>query len=194
MFYNLLYPLADVFTPFNIFRYNKIFHSNAYGLGFSYYNGYSSGSSNRVYNNTIFNSDESGAWVDGNNNTVKGNTINEAPIGVHFFGTGNISFTGGVSAFIPTGPQGASVPVISPFFGDVDTRNPLSGVMHVRTDIANEIIVTWDAVGRFASHGDLLDSFQLVVRGPGYSIPVGEGAIGFFYKSMQWDDTVSAGG
>jgi len=102
---------------------------------------------------------------------------------------GNISFTGGVSAFIPTGPQGASVPVISAFFADVDTRNPLSGVMHVRTDIANEIIVTWDAVGRFASHGDLLDSFQLVVRGPGYSIPVGEGAIGFFYKSMQWDDT-----
>ena len=43
-------------TPFNIFRYNKIFHSNAYGLSFSYYNGYSSGSSNRVYNNTIFNS------------------------------------------------------------------------------------------------------------------------------------------
>jgi hypothetical protein len=43
-------------TPFNVFRFNKIFHSNAYGLGFSYYNGYSSGSSNRVYNNTIFNS------------------------------------------------------------------------------------------------------------------------------------------
>jgi len=100
---------------------------------------------------------------------------------------GNISFSGGISAFVPTGPQGASVPLISPFFADVDTRNTLSGVMHVRSDIANEIIVTWDAVGRFANRGDLLDSFQLVVRGPGYAIPVGEGAIGFFYKDMQWD-------
>lgn len=39
----------------NLFRYNKIYHGNAYGLGFSTYSGYSSGSMNRVYNNTFFN-------------------------------------------------------------------------------------------------------------------------------------------
>jgi hypothetical protein len=116
-----------------------------------------------------------------------------------FFGTpytqfwannnGNISFTGGISAYVPTGPTGANVPIISPFFGDVDTRNAISGVMRLRTDIANEIIVTWDAVGYYDQHADLLNSFQLVVRGPDYAIPVGEGTIGFFYRTMQWEDT-----
>lgn len=100
---------------------------------------------------------------------------------------GNISFTNGIAAFTPTGPQGASEPIISPFFADVDTRNSASGVMYLRNDIPNEIVVTWDGVGYYNSHADLLNSFQLVLRGPDYSIPTGEGAIGFFYKGMQWE-------
>ncbi|HEX8778959.1 MAG TPA: nidogen-like domain-containing protein [Rhodanobacter sp.] len=100
---------------------------------------------------------------------------------------GNVSFTGGISSYTPDGPQGASEPIISPFFADVDTRNPDSGVMYLRNDIPNEIIVTWDGVGYYNSNADRLDSFQLVLRGPGYSIPAGEGAIGFFYKDMQWE-------
>jgi len=47
-------------TGYNIFRYNNIYHSVAYGLGlYSYYGSgtqYASGSYNKVYNNTIFNS------------------------------------------------------------------------------------------------------------------------------------------
>jgi hypothetical protein len=43
-------------TPYNIFRYNKLYHHNAYGLGTYSYTGYSNGSYNRIYNNTIFNS------------------------------------------------------------------------------------------------------------------------------------------
>jgi len=42
-------------TPYNIFRYNKVYHSNAYGLGFYAYAGYSAGSFNAIYNNTLFN-------------------------------------------------------------------------------------------------------------------------------------------
>ncbi|MBI2527626.1 MAG: PEP-CTERM sorting domain-containing protein [Candidatus Rokubacteria bacterium] len=107
---------------------------------------------------------------------------------------GNISFTGGISAFTPTGPQGASQPIISPFFADVDTRNAASGLMHLRTDIPNEIIVTWDAVGYFGSHADKLDSFQLIVRGPDFVIPPGEGSIGFWWKDMQWETGDASGG
>lgn len=123
---------------------------------------------------------------------------------LNFFGTnytqfwannnGNISFGNGIAAFTPSGPQGASQPIISPFFADVDTRNAASGVMHVRTDIANEIIVTWDAVGYFGEHADKLDSFQLVLRGPNYSIPSGEGQVGFWYKTMQWETGDASGG
>ncbi|HET9219935.1 MAG TPA: nidogen-like domain-containing protein [Terriglobia bacterium] len=107
---------------------------------------------------------------------------------------GNISFGGGISAFTPEGPIGADQPVISPFFADVDTRNPASGLMTLRTDIPNQIIVTWDMVGYFGEHADKLNSFQLVLRGPGFTIPAGEGAIGFFYKTMQWETGDASGG
>lgn len=116
---------------------------------------------------------------------------------LNFFGTdytqfwvnnnGNISFNNGISAFTPTGPQGASEPIISPFFADVDTRNPASGVVYLNQSNPNEVIVTWDSVGYYNEHANLLDSFQLVLRGPGYDIPDGEGSIGFFYKDMNWE-------
>jgi len=123
------------------------------------------------------------------------------PLGytLNFFGTnytslfannnGNVSFGAGISAFVPDGPTGANAPVISPWFGDVDTRGPASGVLHIRQDIANETIFTWDNVGYYNSHDDKLNSFQLVLRGPGFAVPAGEGSIGFFYKSMPWEVT-----
>lgn len=102
---------------------------------------------------------------------------------------GNISFTAGNSGFIPTGGIGANIPTISVWFGDVDTRNSLSGVLHLRQDIANQTILTWDNVGRYSSRGDLLNTFQMVVRGSDYDIPVGQGAIGFFWLAMPWEVT-----
>jgi hypothetical protein len=107
---------------------------------------------------------------------------------------GNISFGAGNSAFTPEGPVGANTPVISPFFADVDTRNPASGVMRMRNDTPNQIIITWDMVGYYEAKGDKLNSFQLVLRGPGYAVPEGEGQIGFFYKSMNWETGDASGG
>jgi hypothetical protein len=117
---------------------------------------------------------------------------------VSFFGTvynslfinnnGNVSFGAGISAFVPTGPTGASAPVISPFFGDVDTRNGASGVVHYNLS-ADQLVVTWDSVGRFSARGAPFDSFQLVLRGQDYVVPTGEGSIGFFYGSMGWEVT-----
>jgi hypothetical protein len=118
---------------------------------------------------------------------------------LNFFGTprtsffannnGNITFNAGLDEFVPDGPTGANLPIISPFFGDVDTRNASSGVLHLRTDIPNQVILTWDQVGFFEEHAPPTNSFQLVLRGPDYDIPAGEGAIGFFYKGMGWEDT-----
>jgi hypothetical protein len=107
---------------------------------------------------------------------------------------GNISFNNGIAAYTPTGPTGASQPIISPFFADVDTRGLGSGLMYLRTDIPNEIIVTWDAVGYYSENFDKLDTFQLVLRGPGYTIPAGQGPIGFFYTTMQWETGDASGG
>ncbi|MBK6596606.1 MAG: PEP-CTERM sorting domain-containing protein [Proteobacteria bacterium] len=106
---------------------------------------------------------------------------------------GNISFGNGISAFTPTGPQGAPQPIISPFFADVDTRGTASGLMNLRV-MDNQLIVTWDRVGYFSANTNLLNTFQLVLRGPGYAIPAGEGQIGFFYTSMQWETGDASGG
>lgn len=107
---------------------------------------------------------------------------------------GNITFNGGLSAFTPQGPQGATQPVIAPFFADVDTRGLGSGVVHLNQSIADETIVTWDHVGYYNSHDDLLDNFQLVLRGPNFAIPAGEGQIGFFWTTMQWETGDASGG
>lgn len=126
---------------------------------------------------------------------------------VTFFGTsynslfinnnGNVSFGAGISAYIPDGPTGASAPLISPFFSDVDTRNSASGVVHYNLD-SDQLIVTWDQVGWYNSHGTPTDSFQLVLRSDDYAVPTNEGTIGFFYQTMGWDstdtNTVSAAG
>jgi hypothetical protein len=104
---------------------------------------------------------------------------------------GNVTFGAGLAAYNPVGPTSTSVPIIAPFFGDVDTRHANSGVTHVRTDIANQIIITWDNVGYFEEHGDLLNSFQLVLRGTDYLTPVGEGSIGFYYGAMGWETSNS---
>ena len=107
---------------------------------------------------------------------------------------GNITFGGALSSYTPAGPQGATQPVISPFFADVDTRGAGSGLVYLRTDIANQLIVTWSQVGYFGSHADKLDNFQLVLRGPAYNVPTGEGSVGFFYTNMQWEVGDASGG
>ena len=107
---------------------------------------------------------------------------------------GNITFTSGLAAFTPSGPQGATQPVIAPFFADVDTRGSASGVLHLNQSTANQTVLTWDHVGYFGAHDDLLNTFQLIVRGPDYVVPVGEGTIGFFYGDMRWETGDASGG
>jgi len=101
---------------------------------------------------------------------------------------GNVSFGAGISEYVPSGPTGANVPVISPFFADVDTRGANSGVVRLAQS-ANQDVITWDHVGYYSAHDDKLNTFQLILRGPGYDVPAGEGQIGFFYTTMQWEST-----
>lgn len=109
---------------------------------------------------------------------------------------GNVTFGGGLSAYTPDNfePLGATLPIIAPFFADVDTRNLSSGVMHVNQTVANQTVVTWDNVGYYNQHANLLNSFQLVIRGADYVVPESEGMIGFFWKTMGWETGDSSGG
>src|SRR5579875_1464011 len=54
---------------------------------------------------------------------------------------GNISFGNGIAAYTPNGPTGATQPIISPFFADVDTRGSGSGVVYL-SQLPNEDIIT----------------------------------------------------
>jgi hypothetical protein len=99
---------------------------------------------------------------------------------------GNVSFGSGISGYIPEGPTGANAPVISPWFGDVDTRGSLSDVVYYSLDNVGEAVITWNNVGSFSGNDNALNSFQLVLRGDDYAVPEGQGQIGFFYKNMDW--------
>jgi len=113
---------------------------------------------------------------------------------IYINNNGNVTFDDGLAAFTPTGPQGASQPVIAPFFADVDTRDAASGVVYVNQSIANETIITWDHFGYYGATTDKFDTFQLVIRGAGYATPAGEGQIGFFYGGMNWETGNASGG
>jgi hypothetical protein len=121
----------------------------------------------------------------GFNFTMFGVTYNS----LYINNNGNVSFGNGISAFVPSGPTGASQPIISPWFDDVDTRGALSGVVHLQENTPGQLVVTWDNVGYYNSGDNLLDSFQLVLRSDSFNVPVGEGQIGFFYGNMGWEQT-----
>lgn len=104
---------------------------------------------------------------------------------------GNVSFGSGISTYVPSGPTGANAPVISPWFGDVDTRNAGSGVVHYNLS-ANQLVVTWNQVGFYSNQASALNSFQLVLRGDLFDVPTGEGLIGFFYQGMGWERTATS--
>lgn len=107
---------------------------------------------------------------------------------------GNISFGSGVGTYTPTPLNTTSLaPMIAPYWADVDTRSDTISNVYLRTD-ANQIIVTWDRVGYYSTHYDKRASLQLVLRGPGYAVPVDEGQIGFFFKDVQWETGDASGG
>jgi hypothetical protein len=121
----------------------------------------------------------------GFNFSLFGNTYSSVYVNTN----GNLTFGSGLSEYIPTGPLGANRPIISPWFGDVDTRNAGSGLVYVRTDVPNQLIVTWDNVGYYNTRADATNSFQLVLRGDDYAVPNGEGSVGFWWGNMGWEAT-----
>ena len=129
------------------------------------------GSTNSVpfgFNFTLFGATYSGGYI--NNN-------------------GNITFTGPLSSYVPNGVLGANQPIVSTYFADVDTRNVESGLLHWQLDTAGQLVATCDNVGYYSGHADLLNSFQLVLRGDNFAVPEGEGRVGFFYRQMPWITT-----
>src|SRR5262245_42629125 len=133
--------------------------------------------------------------------------------GLNFFGhsytslyinnNGNITFSSPTSQFTPsviTG--GTNNPIIAPFWADVDTRGGVASatpggnstgvnLVHYDLDTTNGVMtVTWDDVGYFSQHKNLLDAFQVQL------INVGNGdfEVVFRYEDINWTKGDASGG
>ncbi|HZE16998.1 MAG TPA: nidogen-like domain-containing protein, partial [Mycobacterium sp.] len=133
--------------------------------------------------------------------------------GLNFFGThftslyvnnnGNITFNSPNGEYTPQHiDAGAGNPIIAPFWADVDTRGGAatattgghstgSNLVYYDLDAANHVFtVTWDDVGYYNHHTNLLDAFQLQLVGTGY----GNFDIVFRYESINWTTGDASGG
>jgi hypothetical protein len=118
----------------------------------------------------------------------------------NFFGTsydqayvnnnGNLTFTGALSTFTPFNLYTSGIPIIAPFFADVDTRPQPGGgsVSYGSTTYDGHYAfgTTWNLVGYYSYQTDRLDTFQtlLVDRSDTGS---GNFDIVFNYDQIQWD-------
>ncbi|MFK7809535.1 MAG: nidogen-like domain-containing protein [Saprospiraceae bacterium] len=105
---------------------------------------------------------------------------------------GNISFTQGVAQFSPDGfPY--FVPMIAPFWADVDTRNTACEQIFYKL-FGNYMIVTWEGVGWFSQNCSPLNTFQLIISdGTAPIIGIGNN-IQFRYGDMNWTTGTASGG
>jgi secreted trypsin-like serine protease len=133
------------------------------------------------------------------------------PFPVNFFGNqygslyvnnnGNVTFDRALSTFTPQPLVNNHLPIIAPFWGDVDTRGSGSGTTHYgaistgETTLGNHeaFCVNWINVGYYAGHTDKLNSFQLLLVDRS-DTGSGNFDIVFNYGQVQWETGDASGG
>jgi hypothetical protein len=102
---------------------------------------------------------------------------------------GNVTLNTSLGTFTPFGLLTSSIPIIAPFFADVDTRNTTSGVTQYGQDIINGrpvFGVNWINVGYFSRGVNKLNSFQLILTDRS-DIATGDFDFEFNYDQIQWE-------
>jgi hypothetical protein len=134
----------------------------------------------------------------------------ELPFAVNFFGqtfdsfyvntNGNVTFQGNVSQYTPDPFPASSNPMIAPFWGDADTRCAACGDVYYVSPNDDTVVVTWNNVGYFGEHSDLLNNFQLILHNRagdvegGQVLPTGDFDIEFRYDRLEWTTGDASGG
>lgn len=126
----------------------------------------------------------------------------------NFFGTtytnlyannnGNLTFSGPLGTFTPFNLYTAGIPIIAPFFGDVDTRNTGSDILRYGTGTYGGHLAfgaTWDGVGvgYYNQQANKLNKFQVVLENRS-DVNSGDFDIHFFYDQIQWETGGFSGG
>jgi hypothetical protein len=124
------------------------------------------------------------------------------PFEVNFFGqtfdtfyvntNGNITFAGPVSQFTPNPFPASTNPMIAPFWGDADTRCGTCGDVYFASPNDDTVVVTWNNVGYYSEHSNLVNNFQLILHNRagdvegGQVLPTGDFDIEFRYDRLEW--------
>jgi hypothetical protein len=126
----------------------------------------------------------------------------QLPFSINFFGqqysnlyvnnNGNVTFDQPLSQFTPDPIVSNGVPMIAPWWGDVDTR--AGNTTHYGSISAGDtqvgghqaFCVNWIGVGYFAEHTDKLNSFQMVIVDRS-DTGTGNFDIIFNYNQLQWE-------
>ncbi|TAH41779.1 MAG: PKD domain-containing protein [Bacteroidetes bacterium] len=106
---------------------------------------------------------------------------------------GNVSIGAAEPTFTASPFPNNQFVMIAPFWGDVDTRGPLSGLVYYRIT-PTHMVIQWENVGYFSQQDDKLNTFQLILTdGNDPIIPAGQNT-SFCYKDMQWTTGSASGG
>lgn len=98
---------------------------------------------------------------------------------------GNVSFGSSYTTFSSNPFPDPTFVMVAPFWADVDTRNPGSGLVYYKIT-PTYAIIKWDGVARYDSTSDLLNTFQVIITdGNDPVLPFGNN-ISFCYGDMQW--------
>lgn len=91
---------------------------------------------------------------------------------------GNVTFNAALGTYTAFAfPNNDNIPIVAPFFADVDTRPAASGKVHYRF-AGDRMIITWNGVGYYSNRTDKKNRFQLILTN--------DGLAGFSYDYMQW--------
>ena len=128
------------------------------------------------------------------------------PFSANYFGTtftqtfvnnnGNITFSAPLGTFTPFNLNTTTIPIIAPFFADVDTRGAGSGLVQYGNDMVGgrpAFCVNWINVGYFPSAVNLLNSFQLILIERA-DTGAGNFDIQFNYGRIVWETGGASGG
>jgi len=104
---------------------------------------------------------------------------------------GYITFGNGSGTFTPTGLGAAyaGLPIIAPFFADVDTRPALGGFTQYGANTFNGMSAwgaTWTDVGYYADHTDKTNTFQVLLVDRS-DVASGDFDIYFNYDRILWE-------
>ena len=110
---------------------------------------------------------------------------------------GNVTFDGPLEQYTPFTLLDTNLPIIAPYFADVDTRSSDGGqVSYGVTEFDGRLAfcVTWDRVGYYSIHTDKTATFQLLLVSRSNQRGDGSFDIIFNYDSITWEAGDESGG